>query len=263
MIFEIKIESKKKPNIERPNQQSKRMNTPQPTKNFDNFFSKSDKEWMTSYFDASYKEHKDDEKNCRVAPSATHGNGVFATRDMKKGDKITLYPAHFVICDTKKGQVTIAPKKNPTEESTYYRLVARDGKCSVSGNPLIHHSHTAGHLLNDGGVVGSFAKDTIGADICRYILTTIQHENCDFLQKNDDKFMWVIASRDIKEGEELFVSYGLSYWLNSKAGVPVSTQKQMWDFIESVLGKAKTVFLMKKQLQSCGSFTEMEALERK
>ena len=233
------------------------MNTHTAIKMRESLLSKSDEKWMESYFQASYTEAEDDEKNCRVAPSPTHGNGVFATRDFKKGERITLYPAHFVVWETKKGQLTATPKKNPEEESTYYRLVANDGKCSASGNPNIHHSHSAGHLLNDGGVVGAFKED-LGTDICRYMLTTIQNENCDFIQ-GEDKFMWVVAQRDIKAGEELFVSYGLQYWLSSIGGIATKNRIDMWKLILSVCGKAKTEFLSKKYLQSCGGLAVMDA----
>ena len=236
------------------------MNTSKAIKLRDTPLTKGDEKWMKSYFDATYTEAEDDEKNCRVAPSATHGNGVFVTRDIKKGERVTLYPAHFVVWETKKGELVATPKQNPNEENTYYRLVGLDGKCSVSGNPKIHHSHSAGHLLNDGGVVGTFTKETCGADICRYMLTTLQNENCDFIQGNEDKFMWVVASRDIKAGEELFVSYGLQYWLSAVSGVPVKTQKVMWEFIQSICGKTKTEFLMKKYYESTRGLATMDVV---
>jgi len=203
--------------------------------------------WMTSYVEASYTDAEDDEKICRVAP-ATHGMGVFATRDIKKGERITLYPAHFIVWEVKGEGVTFAPKKNPEEENTYYRLTAYDNKCSISGNQRIHHSHVAGHLLNDGGVVGAFSKETLGADICRYMLTTLQNENCDFME-GENKFMWVVANRNIKMGEELCVSYNMAYWLGH-FGISIKTDKQMWEFIISVCGKTKAMFLMKKHLES-------------
>jgi len=235
------------------------MNTHKAINMRESLLTEKDEKWMKSYFQATYTESEDDEKNCRVAPSPTHGNGVFATRDFKKGSRVTLYPAHFIVWETKKGQLTATPKGNPEEESAHYRLIANDGKCSASGSPAIHHSHSAGHLLNDGGVVGTFNED-IGTDICRYILTTLQNENCDFIQ-GEDKFMWVVAQRDIKAGDELFVSYGLQYWLSSIGGIPIKNQKEMWKCVLCVCGKAKTEFLMKKYHQSCGGFSLMDARE--
>ena len=70
-----------------------------------------------------------------------------------------------------------------------------------------------GHFANDGA--GHFAKDGagIGGDmISAYVLESIELSNARHMPL-EDSHMVTIATRDIAEGDEIFVTYGPDYWM--------------------------------------------------
>ena len=86
-----------------------------------------------------------------------------------------------------------------------YRLALKDskGKCfDYVGFPFKVEGPAIGHMINDG------ASNRDGKD---YMRLTQMRENVTFKVLTKD---WAvgIATRDIKKDEELFFSYGESYW---------------------------------------------------
>ena len=160
---------------------------------------------------------------CRVGKSIVHNNGVFATRDIKKLELITLYPADIVKPypdgrGTKGGLVKYGIY-NSNFISEKYHVTDRDDlrlkllhhydfelspKVSIIGNPkIIDNPAYLGHMINDNCNNGKDAEE---------YSNSLQNSNVVAKPIYDAKYITVIASRDIKCGEELFLSYGFKYW---------------------------------------------------
>jgi hypothetical protein len=205
------------------------------------------------------------------------GRGLFASKDIAKGEVITCYPGDALLCssdseDDEVGEIEsidfqlndldlnsvveydeqadfdeeeewgfdetiiwgshveeadrlddtavfqnnefVIESSNPS--LTHYALEVCD-KYSIMGMPSLD-SYPAyhGHFANDGA--GHFATkkmdtDTdIEAEIAAYVNQSIRssnakHENVDGLH------MVTVATENIKEGDEIFVTYGFDYWL--------------------------------------------------
>jgi SET domain-containing protein len=146
---------------------------------------------------------------CEVRPS-TYGRGVFATRDISKGDFITLYPAHGVEFDR------ITEYKShyigDIEYDEKYTVEHTKNKMAFVGDKDCFNGLFMGHLINDNyPTVEDFKyKEKIGITTLNYILHASTFANCYF--KEGTNFIIIQATKDIKKDEELFTSYGLGYW---------------------------------------------------
>lgn len=206
------------------------------------------------------------------------GRGLFASKDIAKGEVITCYPGDALLCssdseDDEVGEIDFQlndldlnsgvkydEQANFDEEEewgfdetiiwgshveeadrlddtavfqndefviessnpslTHYALEVCD-KYSIMGLPSLD-SYPAyhGHFANDGA--GHFATKKMDAgtnietEIAAYVNQSIKssnakHENVDGLH------MVTVATKNIKEGDEIFVTYGFDYWLEHSA----------------------------------------------
>ena len=115
---------------------------------------------------------------CRIIPSRIF---VF----------IIFYPnAH---CSTKSVKLPFkyatGPSRSPSRIAIFFRIISL---------PNYRNNKYLGHLLNDKGY--KFGK-----------IYKPQLNNC----KYDKNGLSIISTRDIKEGEELYVSYGKQYWYDN------------------------------------------------
>lgn len=136
-----------------------------------------------------------------------HGRGVFAVKDIKKGEIATVYPTHLII------------NKTPREDG----LVEALGRCEYDkdytfdvsptlthqGDPTCENPNFLGHLIND------FYHDvselnTTGESIIKYMMHLFQSSNTTFTKKKH--FVYIEATKDIKAGEELLIPYTPLYW---------------------------------------------------
>lgn len=145
---------------------------------------------------------------CEVRPS-TYGRGVFATRDIKIGDLITLYPAHGVSFDRRKSFSTYI---GDIEYDYKYTVEHDENEMSFVGDKDKFTPLFMGHLLNDNyPTVEDFKdKEKLGATVMKYLLHSMTLSNCKF--KDGKNFVIIQAIKDIKKDEELLVSYGMGYW---------------------------------------------------
>jgi SET domain-containing protein len=131
------------------------------------------------------------------------GNGVFATEDIKKGEKICYYDgvdveAHTVnICET---DMSYALTKD--KEHKYTRL----------GNPLKTTAYNVGQFCNDSccPIITDINYPSVKKAFDEYLIKTKSLLN--IVRENYDDFH-MVALKDIKKGEEIFYSYGVGYWL--------------------------------------------------
>jgi len=141
-----------------------------------------------------------------VRPSS-HGNGLFATRDIPANRCITLYPTHqiaYKVLKEDKEWNVISPQGEPTYYS-FYSLDIND-QLKVAGIPyLIHNLLFVGHILND----PCPDVDTRKEDwVERY---NQLDPNAEY-RHIKDLWMGIFSTRDIKAGEELLSCYGTNYW---------------------------------------------------
>ena len=130
------------------------------------------------------------------------GNGVFATEDIKKGERICYYDGEDVetnklnICDT---------------DMTYALSKDKDNKFTRMGNPNKTNNFNVGQFCNDSSCpnITIINYPSVKKAFDEYLINTKQKLN--IVRENYDDF-YMIALKDIKKDEELFYSYGSGYW---------------------------------------------------
>lgn len=180
-------------------------------------------------------------KKVVVRPSTTHGVGVFAARNISSGELVTFYPGdaveympnkdrHLPNCLT--ASLFSQRMEDRFSDKDELRTVGRDNDYAVDindsyaivGSPFFNNNPDyAGHLINDGAKSSSTAQSD--AIYCR---VSALKRNCLFRTLKGDLHLAIVAGRDIKEGEELFVSYGTKYWqsYNSQRNHPGSAGQE-------------------------------------
>jgi SET domain-containing protein len=111
-----------------------------------------------------------------VRTSGIHGRGVYAGRDLKKGERIIEYKGEVITWR----EADRRPPSDPDDPTHTFFFSLDDGK----------------HVI-DANVNGNAAR-------------WINHScapNCE--TEEDEGRVWIEALRDIKAGEELFYDYGL------------------------------------------------------
>lgn len=117
------------------------------------------------------------------------GRGVFTTEKIKKGDVIGEYYGIVV-----KENTNILPREEPYLYSTENNNVIIPSRtCIVS-------------LIND---IVDLRKSAIKN---HHSLIKYLDYSTEFIENEDNSKVFVVATRDIEENEELFVRYGKSYW---------------------------------------------------
>lgn len=153
--------------------------------------------------------------------SNIHGMGVFARTDINEGGIVTFYPGDVVEYtpnedrDSNDHVVFACLSDREKSRSQTVEAAFKDNnyafslskKYTMIGNPFFNSDPSyMGHLINDGAKSGSSSQS-----VALYQKITLLKRNCEFYDLHD-LHLAVVACRDIKEGEELFVSYGPDYW---------------------------------------------------
>ncbi len=156
---------------------------------------------------------------CEVKPSAKHGSGIFATRAIKPGELVTLYPADGIVLYL-----------HPYPRTECMFPVNFDGLLDLEAYSVAAPKF-AGHRVkivgdpsrvSDCGWVGHMAND-----VCRmthprqanvYEAASIAGRNAvigavPFAGQVRCCGLW--ATRDIGIGEEILVHYGVEYWMHN------------------------------------------------
>ena len=140
----------------------------------------------------------------RKSTAENGGEGIFATRDIEKGEYITTYPVCWIVV-TEDGKRSYACAEKCYQD---YKKLVREGylddTCghysvglwedfTILGDPTIRTDNRLfGHMIND------LSLTPEGYDVDK--------RNVAF------SFLDIHAIKDIKEGEELSVAYGRDYW---------------------------------------------------
>lgn len=153
------------------------------------------------------------------------GNGVFASRDINEGELITLYPGDAVLIDNHKDGVdavmgVMFGDHINTEDRNIARVTTLSARnyeigindsTSIIGDPNIGCSYAAyvGHFINDSSALYSFDDES------RKLYLTESLRRCNsMIFVMESSHVGAIATRKIRKGEEVFLSYGEGYWLS-------------------------------------------------
>jgi len=116
-----------------------------------------------------------------VKESKIHHKGVFAKKDISKGTKIIEYIGDKISkeeSDRRADEQLARAEKNPDFEGLVYIFELND-EYDIDGNVPENDAKYINHSCNP---------------------------NCEI--DSDNEHIWVVAKKDIKEGEELFYNYG-------------------------------------------------------
>lgn len=125
------------------------------------------------------------------------GKGLFTKRDIKKGERFVEYLGEIITwkeCDVR------AEK----DEGGYVFFVNR--------NKCIDAFHTPNELAR-------YANDAKGLTKVKGITN-----NCEY--EIHQKRGWIKATKDIKAGSEILVSYGAEYWRDIRYNIKLEAQRQ-------------------------------------
>ncbi len=125
------------------------------------------------------------------------GNGVFTTRKIAKGEYLTQYSGRIV--------------RHDMTNSEYSQRLP-DGRILV-GDPHSQDPHLAGQLINDANMIEFDDVESLRQNTLRYIQESPEKANTCMEWNPELQTLFAVATRKIKKGEELFCSYGISYWL--------------------------------------------------
>jgi hypothetical protein len=162
-------------------------------------------------------------KKCEIKNSNIHDRGVFSTKNIKKGELITMYPGDIIMPYPdgrgKKGEQVrygivnsqSLPKKLHISNNTdpnlkhllYYAFDLSDN-LSIIGHPkMIQDTSYLGHMIND--ICNEGKNET------KYNQSL---SKCNVAGKGicNGRYLAIIALKNIKQGEELLMSYGFKYW---------------------------------------------------
>ena len=173
---------------------------------------------------------------CQVLPSsiADAGNGLFATRDIKEGELITIFPADAIlfrngeleeICGVMYGRNRTPESVSLTDDASRAYEIRISSIHSIVGDPsLTNDAAYLGHIANDGACL------TAGDDVSRMIYSkkSAESANAAFKDIHEGCHMGLFSSRPISSGEEIFVSYGEGYWL-SRCSSAIFREAQLRD----------------------------------
>jgi SET domain-containing protein len=138
-----------------------------------------------------------------VRPSSKHGNGVFAKKNIKKGTRLCYYD----------GEVTSAEEINKGKNIDY---LLRHNNQYILGYKTPRTNDGIAQLINDGDYpLASGVQNylTMLEIYKKYSAMSLALQNVYI-----DHKLQAIASRDIKEDEELYFSYGENYWMMNELG---------------------------------------------
>ena len=175
------------------------------------------------------------------------GIGLFASRDIRAGELITLYPGDALLYwkDGRKqsssricsgvvfGAHIPEDQRDPlrvTSESSRQYEVGASTTLSCVGDPRLDDCPAyLGHFANDGSVCDSVER------IGEYLEETGAAANADHVTLEGCQ-LGTQATRDIASGEEILVTYGEGYWLSHLLGVDsVPTRVSKTDGAPSLL----------------------------
>jgi hypothetical protein len=160
------------------------------------------------------------------------GMGLFAQEDIKAGTIISLYPVHGLGVDFGDSSMVMGldPSdqdyfdNNPKDDYLLYLIGSRplgkttnmadvfgDAPLFVDANPSRGptNTHWLSNYINDGAIVGTNTEQ----GIVDYYQLSRELKNCVLVPFGPSPIMASITTQDVSKGQELFTTYGCSYWI--------------------------------------------------
>jgi len=164
--------------------------------------------------------------SCEVRPSEVHGRGVFATRDIKRGERVCFYDGQFKTQEQLHKQVR--EKKIPLNKN-YWMAHPSNPNITLCGYVEPQNKHGVAQLINDSKMPDvqhlDYAK---GLEECEeYITESRRLANVSFMPEGKEFHVYAIC--DIPKNNELFLHYGYKMWLQelSEALPPQEYMKKL------------------------------------
>ena len=146
---------------------------------------------------------------------AVSGYGLFATRDIEPGELISCYPGDVLMYHPTDGilfggHVPKSIREVELVDGWLDYSLAEDDDYAVVGIPDLNQDPAyLGHFANDGARL--LGVDEGAAD--DYVAASERARNAQHVDVADGLHMVTLATRHIRRGEEIFVSYGEEYWM--------------------------------------------------
>lgn len=171
--------------------------------------------------------------NVVLKPSPVHGRGVFANKDIQAGSIVTFYPGDivkFYLHDNmNEDKHIITPSfsirfilkfnLNVLSDEELPLLIKEELKNNMYEYELDRNYKIASHSSLDDNpwYLGHFINDKVKYEntlesAVLYLQHSSQGANCKYHTFTGNLHVAIVATRDIMEGEELFITYGLKYW---------------------------------------------------
>lgn len=166
-----------------------------------------------------------DRVNLMIAKSTitNAGNGLFAKRDFEAGEPITGYEGFLV--DQKEARKLVKQKEDTHLRTLISQRYVLDGTKLADGalidteNPLPQMlGKGGGAFVNDNGASGAnaefeFADDAFNRSVDDAIEREIKGGPINRSQyKPEGRIVFLLATKKIKKGNEIFVYYGEDFW---------------------------------------------------
>jgi len=199
------------------------------------------------------------------------GYGLFASRDINDGELITLYPGDAVlskseveeedlglglICSVMFGAQTLPERRDTnrvlSHEARGYEMEI-SAYTSIVGDPSIGLDNAYnGHFANDGGYLTEF--DDAGRKA--YEKETLARFNAaNFVMEG--AHMGTVATKPIKKGDEVFLSYGEGYWLSRSDSTDSSSAGK--NERADILGEIETNMEERRKIKRATTLTAASA----
>mmetsp|Transcript_3111 Transcript_3111/g.6857 ORF Transcript_3111/g.6857 Transcript_3111/m.6857 type:complete len:331 (+) Transcript_3111:89-1081(+) len=186
------------------------------------------------------------------------GLGLFAKEKIKSGTIISFYPAHLlgidlgdtvrrVSRDAVSGE-TIEEQEDKDDDAAYLHYILGSRPLmntniidDLGGETLFLNVDSSqddspgfsGHRINDGATVMANNE----ASVLSYYDASRKSKNCCHVPFGPSPLLAAVTTRKIKKGDELFTTYGCSYWLDTI----LDGGEEEIDMTEAIVSEAKQV----------------------
>jgi len=174
------------------------------------------------------------------------GMGLFATKNIKAGTIISLYPAHAIGLASELRPSTTFIALGPEDQSFFdsdthstnnyihfligsrpfggkneANTLFQDETLCVDVNPNRSVSPPwLSHYINDGAIVQRNDEESV----LKYYRDSNLAKNCVNIPFGPSPILATVTTKKVKKGEEFFTSYGCSYWIDSLFADEESTE---------------------------------------
>lgn len=174
--------------------------------------------------------HNEMSQRVRAAPSSTHGTGLFARQDLASGTVTTFYPVHALGMGANRLEFEDGRISKDHDEmrscvvDIWHKSLRKWAPDMwIDADPSRCVDGWLGHLANDAASCAAGADE---AQILDYYSECARSTNAVMVPYGHGcaPLMCVVTTRDVREGDELLISYGHNYWITRGCGAPSAAE---------------------------------------